>query len=412
MKNISGENMYCRWIFFLLNIKKFIKILPTILLETLLFGLILLGVGAYATKAIYGEKVINEIQVGVAAEGKDRAADMLVRFVGSMDSIKDTISFSLLSSDKEAREKLETGEIYAAILVPEGIIDSVLSGENIPATILLDNSYSEMETAVFEEFTRAGARLLTAAQAGIYAADAFLAEKGQEEQVKLTEDYLNAAYLSYALDRSSLLEETEVEAVKGLGLMDYYTIALLLAFLSFAGLSFGRYMQVESGEREKLLGSRGIGSGQRYCMEAAAFSVVFAMLGMAACVLVGMPVVSKGSSSFRPGVEWLFLAAVWFGVGAFIRMLFQLVGNHAGGIGIGFVVLMALMTAAGIFIPSAFLPEWVERLGGYVPYRMWMESMGAILQGKVEGKTAVSLLFMTLIFLLVGTGAAVLRKDK
>ena len=224
----------------MLNIKKFIRMLPTIVLETLLFGLILLGIGAYATKAIYGEKVVNEIRVGVVAKGEDRTADMLVRFIGSMDSIRDTIFFTLLSSEQEAREKLAAGEIYAAILVPEGIIDSVLSGENIPATILLDNSYSEMETAVFEEFTRAGARLLTTAQAGIYAADAFCVEKGRKDQIERTEDYLNAAYLSYALDRSSLLEEAEVKAAGGLNLTDYYTIALLLAFLSFAGLSFGR----------------------------------------------------------------------------------------------------------------------------------------------------------------------------
>ncbi len=395
----------------MLNIKKFIRMLPTIVLETLLFGLILLGIGAYATKAIYGEKVVNEIRVGVVAKGEDRTADMLVRFIGSMDSIRDTIFFTLLSSEQEAREKLAAGEIYAAILVPEGIIDSVLSGENIPATILLDNSYSEMETAVFEEFTRAGARLLTTAQAGIYAADAFCVEKGRKDQIERTEDYLNAAYLSYALDRSSLLEEAEVKAAGGLNLTDYYTIALLLAFLSFAGLSFGRYMQVKSGEREKLFGSRGIENGQRYWIEAIAFSVVFGLLGMAACASVGLLIINKSNSFFQPNGQWLFLLVLWFVVGTFIRMLLQIVGNHAGGIGIGFVVLMAMMAAAGVFIPSAFLPLWIERAGAYVPYGMWMESMAAILQGRAEGKMVVTLLLMAVLFLGIGAVAAVLRKE-
>ena len=48
--------MYCRWIFFWLNMKKFIRLLPAIVLETILFGLLLLGVGTYASKAVYGEK--------------------------------------------------------------------------------------------------------------------------------------------------------------------------------------------------------------------------------------------------------------------------------------------------------------------------------------------------------------------
>ncbi len=405
-------DMYCRWTLFWLTIKKFIRMLPAIVLETLLFGLILLGIGAYATKAIYGEKVINEIRVGVAANDGDRTADMLVRFAGAMDSVKDTVSFTLLSSEEEARKKLEAGELSGAILIPEGIVDSVLSGDNIPATILLDNSYSEMETAVFEEFTKAGARLLGAAQAGIYGADAFCVEKGRADLIQATEDYLNASYLSYALNRSSLLEETQVEAAGGLALADYYTVALLLAFLSFAGLSFGKYMQVGIGEREKLLGSRGIATGERYLMEAAAFSAVFSLLGTVICVPACLLLISKGDSFFRPDGAWLLLPALWFAVGTFIRVLLELTGNHAGGIGLSFMALMAFMTAAGVFIPTAFLPVWAEKIGRYLPYGIWMESMGDILQGIDPGKTAATLLFMTLFFLAAGSGAAAMRMRK
>lgn len=404
--------MYCRWMYFCLNIKKFIRLLPAIILETFLFGILLLGIGAYATKAIYSDKVVNKFMVGVVAREEERAAKMLVRFIGSMDSIKDTISFTLLSSEKEAEKKLEAGEICGAILVPEGVIDSVLSGENIPATIWLDNSYSEMETEVFAEFTRAGARLLTTAQAGIYAADAFCREKGWESRIPLTEDYLNEAYFSAAFSRTSLLDKREMEAVKGLNLTDYYTIALLLAFLSFGGLSFGRYVQTKNGEREKLFESRGMGAGGRYFMEAAAFSTVFALLGTVVCVPVLMLVINKSSSFFKPGIAWLLLPAFWFVVGTFLRMLLQLTGSHAGGIGISFVVLMGFMAAAGVFIPSAFLPVWMEKAGRYVPYKIWMESMPVILQGEAQEKTIAAFIPMALLFLAAGAGVAVWKKER
>ncbi len=406
--------MYCRWCFFKLNVKKFIGILPAIVLETFLFGLVLLGIGACAAKAVYGEKAVKEIRVGVVAAGEDSTADMLVRFVGSMDSIKDTVSFSLLS-EEEARRKLDEGEIYAAVLLPEGLIDSILSGENIPASILLDASHSEMETMVFAELSNAGARLLTTAQAGIYAADAFWEEQGRRDKISEAEEYLNAAYLSYALNRISLLKEIEVEAVKGVNLTDYYAVALLLAFLSFAGLSFGRYMQVERGEREMLIESRGIRPGERYLIETAAFSGIFAVLCTCFTVPVGVLFAKAPGSSFRPGACWLFLPVIWFVVGAFIRLLFQLVGNHTGGIGICFVVLMAMMAAAGVFIPSAFLPLWVEKAGTYVPYKLWMESLTAILQRRFwrsVGGMAVGLLVMPVVSLTVGAAAAVLQSKK
>ena len=187
---------------------------------------------------------------------------------------------------------------------------------------------------------------------------------------------------------------------------------LLLAFLSFAGLSFGKYMQVGSGEREKLLGSRGIATGERYLMEAAAFSAVFSLLGTVICVPACLLLISKGDSFFRPDGAWLLLPALWFAVGTFIRVLLELTGNHAGGIGLSFMALMAFMTAAGVFIPTAFLPVWAEKIGRYLPYGIWMESMGDILQGIDPGKTAATLLFMTLFFLAAGSGAAAMRMRK
>ena len=169
-------------------------------------------------------------------------------------------------------------------------------------------------------------------------------------------------------------------------------------------------MQTKSGEREKLFESRGMGAGGRYFMEAAAFSTVFALLGTVVCVPVVMLVIRNSSSFFKPGMAWLLLPVFWFVVGTFLRMLLQLTGSHAGGIGISFVVLMGFMASAGVFIPSAFLPVWMEKAGRYVPYKIWMESMPAILQGEAPGKTIAAFIPMALLFLAAGAGAAVWKK--
>lgn len=402
--------MYCRWIFFRLKIKKFIRILPIILLETILFALILLGIGAYATKAVYGEKAVKEIGVGIVAEGEDQMADMLVRLVGAMDSIKDTVSLEMLSME-EAQARLKEGEIYAAVVLPEGLVDGIISGENIPAKILTGSAYSKIETEVFTQLSRAGASLLTTAQAGIYAADTFCVENGRADLIAQTENDLNEAYLKYALERSALFKEKEVKAVKGVNLTDYYAVSLLFAFLSFAGLSFGRYMQVEMGEKEKLMKSRGIGSMQQYLIETAAFSLVFAVLGTLLCLPVYLLIINNSKSSFTPSPVWIAMMVIWFLVGMFLRALFQILGNNTGSIGVGFIVLMMLMFSSGIFIPSAFLPIFIEKLGDYIPYKTWMEGMVMILQGKfVTGMAAK--LFMTGFFsVAIGVLAAVCREN-
>lgn len=402
--------MYCRWMLFRSKIKEFVRILPVILLETILFALILVGVGVYASRAIYGDKAIKEIKVGIVAEGEDQITDMLVKFVGGMDSFKDTVSLEVMSR-KEAEDALKGGEIYGAVIVPEGIVDSILSGENIPAKILTGSAYSKIETEVFTQLSRAGASLLATAQAGIYAADTLCVENGRADMIEQTQDALNEAYLKYALARSTLFREKEVTAVKGVNLTDYYAISLLLAFLSFAGIAFGRYMQVEMGEREKLFKSRGIGAVQQYLIDTASFSTVFALLGTIFSLLVCLFVIYNGKSSFNPGTAWIMIFPIWFLMGIFVRGLFQILGNHTGSMGACFVVLMVFMFASGIFIPSAFLPAFVEKAGTYLPYKIWMEGMAMTLQGRYEINTVAAVLAAGVFSLAAGVLAAVGREQ-
>lgn len=401
--------MYCRLTLFKLELKRLAAMLPFILLETILFGVIAAGVGIYASKAVYADKVIGEIKAGVVADGEDQMTKMLVQFVQSMDSLKGTVSLELLT-EEEAGEQLESGELYGAVVIPEGMMDSVLSGENIPASILFGSGYSQMETQVFAQLARTGAKLLTVAQAGIYAADAFCIEEKRQDLLKQTEDYLNESYLEYALGRGSIFSREEVTAIREVGLSDYYGISLFFAFLSFAGLSFGRCIQEKADGRKKMLCVRGISIREQYLIETGAFAMIFALFG----TLAGLPVfcllANYTDSVFQMAWTWIFLIFIWLVTGCFIKMLLQITGNSVGGIGICFVVLLACMFASGVFLPSAFLPVWMERAGNALFYKGWMQNAGMVLQGRIEREMPVRLLVQLLFFLAAGAFAAEIRK--
>ena len=98
-----------RWILFRLEIKKFIRMLPVILAETILFGLLLLVFGLWASKGLYGNKAVSQIRIGIVSDTDDRITDRIVRFVSSMDSVSDAVSFVRLS-EEEARKKISLGE--------------------------------------------------------------------------------------------------------------------------------------------------------------------------------------------------------------------------------------------------------------------------------------------------------------
>lgn len=358
--------------FFRMECKRYFQAVPAILLESILFGLLILSFGIFAARYVYGNRTIGTIRVGIVSEEEDELSRMLVKFVSSMDSMEESCSFELMDEAK-ARRELEDGSIYAAIILPRGMFDGIMNGENIPATVLFSTSYSRMEADVFRELAGTGSRLLTAAQAGIYAADDLCLKLEKQDWIQATEDYLNKAYLDYALNRTSVFKLEEVNAAGSYSLIQYYGTSLLLVFLSFAGLIMGKSAGSVETSLSKVMSARGYSKMRQLAADAIAFSVVFSLFGEIAGVLfwqlAGRKIGFHISLSDLPSLFFLFLS-----MGIFIRILIGITGNNGAGIGVAFLILLVMMTAAGLLIPQAFLPETMERIGKYLPYRIWLEA--------------------------------------
>lgn len=400
--------MKAGWIFWKLECKKYIKIIPFILLESVIFGLLLLAFGMYASQSLYGERSMGVIRIGIVPEEESTLSGMLVNFVSSMESMEESCQFVTMERG-QAYEALMDGSIYAAVILPKGMVEGILNGTNPPATVVFGNTYSKMETAVFKEMAGAGERLLSTAQAGIYAADALCLQLGQPDRIQDAEDILNASYLRYALKRAEVFHLREVMATGGMDTKGYYTMSLLLVFLSFAGISMGRYASVRAEDFQRLLYARGIGMMRQYLLESSAFSVVFGALS----VVVALPLVQwymTGAGRRLPGF-WgmLFLLCLFMVMGSFIRMVMEIAGNSPGGIGVAFLILLALMAAAGLFLPTAFLPVWLEQVGRCSPYTLWMEGVNGILEWRFPEGIAWSLLLTAAVTVMIGLGVYLLR---
>lgn len=399
--------MKAEWIFFKCNCKKYGKAVPVILAESILFGLLLLAFGAFATKAVYGEKSIGEIKVGIVSEEEDTLTGMLVKFIGGMDSMENA-SFTVME-EEEAYEALEKGNIYAAVIVPKGMLEGILNGNNIPAKIVFSTAFSQMETEVFREMANAGGRLLSTAQAGIYASDGLCRELGMEDSIQETEDYLNQAYLDYALNRTAVFKLQEVNAAGKVSIVQYYGAALLFIFMSFAGIMLGRSFRICADAFSGVMKAGGLSEGKQYLLDTMAFMLVFALLGILPAGLLGFVYFSQGAGNIpeMSGIFLLFLTLL--SLGSFIKMTVGLTGNKAGGLGAAFLLLTALMFGAGLFLPQAFLPLWLEKLGGLSPYRIWLKAVFAVILKGETGNAAVFTLLLMIVDMGAGMGIYLLK---
>ena len=97
--------------FFRLEMKRYAKAVPIVFLESILFGIMILVFGIFASKYVYGEQAIGKIKVGIVSIEDEKLSGMLVDFVSSMDSMKESCSWkaftlaSAVSSDKSSGRK-------------------------------------------------------------------------------------------------------------------------------------------------------------------------------------------------------------------------------------------------------------------------------------------------------------------
>lgn len=393
--------MRAGFVFLKLQWKKYSKILPVILAESLLFAAVMVFFGVIALKILKENVSIAEIKVAVVSEEDEELTDLLVRFVGGMESFKERVSF-LQMGKKQALKALEEGEVLAAIVLPEGVLEGILDGENIPARIILSRAGSEMETAVFEEVVQAGARMLAAAQAGIYAADDFCLKTGHPDKVEETEDYLNRVYLEYSLNRNAVFRQEQISATGKVGLLPYYGAALLLVFFTFAGIVMGKYVQVFPTEPACVLAASGLRLSCQYLCDASAFAGVFALSGGVMGCPVLLACIRREDMGSKGVLMCMMFIVVLFAIGVFIRVLLQITGNESGGIGCLFLILFAIMFACGLFLPSAFLPLWADHLSRILPYKFWLDVLLEAMWDEVTISRVVLLLSGCTISLLAG----------
>lgn len=373
--------MKAEWVFFQLELKRYGKRIPVIFMESLLFAFLILAFGFFAVRYVYGDRVIEKINVGIVSSENEEVSRMLVKFVSSMDSMEESCSFELME-EETARQRLADGSIYAAVILPEGMIESIMNGQNIPATVLFSTAYSRMETEVFKELAATGSRLLTTAQAGIYAADEMCLEQKRYDGIEKTEDYLNRAYLEYALNRTAVFKLEETDAAGGRSLVQYYGAALLLVFLSFAGLVMGKAAEGTKTALGGIMAARGCKRGRQMIADTLAFAVIFMLFAMAA----GVPllwIIGKNTGFQMETGDIFLLFTIFFTMGIFIRALIFITGNKTAGLGVSFLILLMMMIASGLFLPKAFLPEilfnGMKNAREYLPYRIWLKAIFTIM---------------------------------
>lgn len=390
------------------------------------------AIALLAGRALYGDAVMGRVQVGVILPKEDALARQMVSMISSLDSVKSLCDFQYLDQE-ESLEGLKDGSLSAVMDMPEGLIQGIMNGSNPTVRVLMpENAW--LESRIFKELTEAGAEILGASQAGIYAGNELYQLYGMESDIPELERDLNQIYLSYSLPREDYFRHMRVGATGDVEVPVFYGISAYVLFLLLLAIPVSGYLLPFSLVMRRKLALAGAGSKSRAWGRILGLgSMLFVMSLLTGAVvqillllIQSLPKESLGELSalselLQSAVGWraetarmgagadilsgvmaaLMLLLVCLTAASLVVVIYQAAGSLLGGIMLLFLTVTAQHFLAGGFLPVVFLPQPLRRLAPAMPSSILMSGVQAALTGVWPLSVAGGLLaLLTVSFLL------------
>lgn len=382
-----------------LELKKTINIMPAMLFEAALLLAVLSAVAFGVGKLIYRDSPAIQINVAIVEEEENPLTDVAVNYIQGMENISEFCRFTFVAKE-EGLAMLKDGRAAALLYVPEGMIEGIMNGNNVPAQIFFPEN-AGIESAMLKELTDAGVQMLKVAQAEIYGIYDTARTYGALDGILGLEAGIDMYNLEFALDRLALFQEQRLSATGSLTLFQYETASGMIAFLMLIGMSCYPVMQPYPDALRRQLKRCGTGIG-RQCFGkwlCGLCSIIINALFFG--ILVRMILTALGHSDWLPaaglrqaGTAFIIILCI----ATFIFMIFQLAGNGSSAILILFFLSVLMLYFSGGILPSVFLPQTARSIGKILPASYLIEAAGSMYAGAVRGKTIGILLLYTAAF--------------
>ena len=406
-------------------------------LGKLLCGLALLGIICAA--AIYGLSFVNQKNDTAAAshfnvvfvmpKNAGLHYSLALGMVSNMESLSSMVTIKQTTSEDEAKAMLASGEVKAAVIIPEGMIHTIMSGTNdLPARIIYPGEPS-IETVIFRQIVDSLSQMVASSQTGVYALyEIYNDFDATEKQQDKANTQLNDLYINSVLDRNALFQivgsdskennlldeevSSDTTPATDFVLVGYLCSGLALLFL-LSGINLCFFFVTPN--RAVLPALSRLGLSDSFCLLADFFAAVICqwLIFSIGCLLIG----TIGSIAHIVPVFLIGRAIVSCFVCAFFSCALELFicrichGKQACMI-TTFAVSLLVMYASGCLIPSAFLPDMLRRISATLPGSQLKNMIFWHFGQSISSFDSILLIIEGIILIIVALLAGAFKKGK
>ena len=379
------------FVYLWLELKRTMKRIPYVIGGAIVLALLSGTIAFSAVRILYGESRVGMISVGVVMPEEDALAGKLMQMIESLDSVESLCTFTYLE-EEEGLAGLKDGTYFALLKIPDRMVESIMTGTNIPAVVVFPE-HSGLPAAVFRELTEAGCSILGTSQAGIYAADEYLIDHGQAVFVPKAEEDLNRIFLSYALDRDVYFRKETVSVADDVGIGVHFASSAAVLALLLLGIPLAPVLRPDPVALRQKLSLAGVGRMGRILVR-------FCCVASVLVLLLGIPMILCVVRRYVDGssVSVILFFLICLAASGWILMFYEAYRNTAAAILSLFSTTVVMMFLSGGIVPEVFLPDMVRAVGKWLPTMFFMEAFygmvtgsGTVVAVKLLGTIAVCL---------------------
>lgn len=398
-----------------MQMKRMLRLLPVLFVAVLAT----LGIlGLCAAVLLYGGSRAEgkvKFRIGMVGDLSDSYLGFGISAVQAMDDSRFVVDL-IPMEEEEAFSSLRRGELSSCLLVPDGLLDSIVRGRNDRLiTCISSEGQQGFESILGEELADIVSVLVTRSQSAVFGMQRVMRNHDRGAEVAEATERMDLKLLDIVLARTGLYDMEELGISGGLSAAGYYLGAFLVFFLLLLGIHGSPLLVRRSRALPELMKSRGIGAPGQVLGEYAAFACM--NLICFALVFLAVGVVLKGGYiriEEWGGLETEFLRELFPAVlpvalmlSAMEFWLYELVTGVVGSLMLQFVCSISMAYLAGVFYPSSFFPETMQTLGRLLPAGAAMRYMQAGILGELSPMAAIPVLLYLFLFL----GLSVLTRD-
>ena len=314
----------------------------------------------------------------------DLKTQMMITLVSQMSSVKSICNFSYMSP-ADAAAALREGTVDVVIYLPSGIYDSINNGENHPVTLLLSDNAAALQQDVFSQLVSAGVSLIRSVENAIYAVDNLSDDLPLAGELTDIEDSIFSVYVTTALNRTSAFSTESTSAFGDLSMREFYLLSAALLVLLIFGLGFGTFYSPSENEAHRYLSRFGLHPvlldiAKLLSMTAVMFIMAFLMMaglrvGNSALALTDSAAltITAGSVGHACLAVIPFAAALAFSVSSLVHLIFTWISGSRGSL-FYLLIVTALFTVSGGFLPSAWMPAFLRSAVTFSPITVWQNA--------------------------------------